>query len=128
MQLTLAQFNKLATNKNLEATNKNLEELRQETKKEFKELRQEIDRKFDAAFDLFATKEDIKELRQEMATKADIDRVLNAMDMIIKKHQDFDIELTANQGAHDRFEEKFVKSDKKIEILEKQFKTNLEAI
>lgn len=43
-------------------------------------------------------------------------------DKIIKKQQDFDAELAANLGAHNRFEEKFTKTDVRIKAVEEKFK------
>lgn len=91
MTLTPEQFNKLAT------------------KDDLKGLEKKMDKKFDAAFDLFATKDDIKELKREMANKEDINKILAAVDGIAKKHQDFEAELAANLGAHDRFEARITK-------------------
>jgi len=50
------------------------------------------------------TKEDLDAKLENMATKEDVDKILAAVDGIAKKHEDFETELTANQGAHDRFE------------------------
>lgn len=66
-------------------------------------------------FNKLVTKDDIKELEERLDAKIDkkIDRVLSAVDGIAKKHKDFETELAANQGAHDRFE-------KRIKIIEKK--------
>ncbi|MBU4375661.1 hypothetical protein KKH38_04120 [Patescibacteria group bacterium] len=45
-------------------------------------------------------------------------------DKIIKKQQDFDAELAANLGAHNRFEEKFTKNDVRIKAVEEKFKAS----
>ncbi|MBA3046900.1 hypothetical protein KJ863_04190 [Patescibacteria group bacterium] len=45
-------------------------------------------------------------------------------DKIIKKQQDFDAELAANLGAHNRFEEKFTKTDVRIKAVEEKFKAS----
>jgi len=60
-------------------------------------------------------KEDLKELEEKIGTKIDnkINQVLTAVDGIAKKHEDFKIELAANQGAHDRFEERIKGLEKK---------------
>jgi hypothetical protein len=94
MTLTPKQFNKLVT------------------KDDLKGLEKKMDKKFDAAYHMFATKDDIKELKREMATKTDVDKILAAVDGIAKKHQDFEAELAANLGAHDRFEERITKLEK----------------
>ena len=71
-------------------------------------------------FNKIATKEDLKELKREMATKEDINKILTAVDGIAKKHQDFETEFVSNIGAHDRFEEKFIKTDKRIKVVERK--------
>lgn len=75
-------------------------------------------------FNILATKEDIKEAiieSEERMTKK-IDKILTAVDGIAKNFQKFDQELVANQGAHDRFEETFAKTDKRIEVIEDKLK------
>ncbi len=94
MTLIPKQFNKLAT------------------KDDLKGLEKKIDKKFDAAYHMFAAKEDIKELKREIATKEDINKILTAVDGIAKKHQDFETELAANLGAHDRFETRIARLEK----------------
>ena len=118
MALTPEQFNKLATKEDLEklASKEDLKELKKETDKKF----DAVDKKFDVALNVFASKEDLKELKRDMATKKDINKILTAVDGIAKKHQDFETELAANQGAHDRFEEKFIKTDKRIKVVERK--------
>ena len=121
---------KLVTKKDLKkdlekfATKKDLKELRQETKKDFKNLEEKMDNKFDAAFHMFASKDDLKELKtelkQEMATKSDIDRVLTAIDSVVKEQQDSRMERTANIGAHDRIEADIVKTNKRVTVVEKK--------
>ena len=69
-------------------------------------------------------KEELKELRQEMATKEDANKILTAIDGIAKKHNDFETELVSNQGAYDRFEKKFAKTDKKIKIINNKFEAS----
>lgn len=53
-------------------------------------------------------KEDLKDLEEKIYAKIDekIDQVLTAVDGIAKKHKDFETELAANQGAHDRFKDR----------------------
>ena len=149
MKLTSEQFNKLATKKELKnlvtknelkkelknlvtknelkkelknlATKNDLKELRQESKSDLKELRQEsksdlqelrqeMNNKFDVAFDMFASKEEAKDAKNE---------ILTAIDGITKQYQEFDVGFAMNQGAHDRFEEKLLKHEKKLELLKK---------
>ena len=66
-------------------------------------------------FNKLVTKDDLKELEERLDAKIDkkIDRVLTAVDGIAKKHKDFETELAANQGAHDRFEERIKNLEKK---------------
>ncbi|MBI2459132.1 MAG: hypothetical protein HYV53_01095 [Parcubacteria group bacterium] len=71
-------------------------------------------------FNKLATKEDLKELKQEMATKEDINKILTAVDGVAKKHQNFEVEMAANVGAHERFEKKFIKTNKRVKVLEKE--------
>lgn len=71
-------------------------------------------------FDILATKDDLRELKKEMATKEDINKILAAVDGIAHKHQNFETEMTANVGAHDRFEEKFTATNGRVEVLEKK--------
>ncbi|MBU0647457.1 hypothetical protein KKC67_02890 [Patescibacteria group bacterium] len=37
-----------------------------------------------------------------------LDLAIDKDDRIVKKHNDFEIEMTANQGAHNRFEERIL--------------------
>lgn len=56
-------------------------------------------------FNKLVTKDEFNELKEGFK-KMDgkIDRILTSVDGIAKKHKDFETELAANQGAHDRFE------------------------
>ncbi|MBU4256791.1 hypothetical protein KJ586_00380 [Patescibacteria group bacterium] len=68
----------------------------------------------------------------ELEVKIDlIDEKLNLVvdkdDKIIKKQQDFEAEMAANLGAHDRFEETFAKTDKRIKVMEDKLKTKCAA-
>ena len=127
MTITSQQFNKLSTKKDLEKLvtkrdlKKDLEKLA--TKDELKKIEQKMDKKFDAAFDMFASKEDLKKLvsRDEIADVKN--EILTAIDGIARRNQDFESELAANQGAHDRFEEEHIKInkiDKRVGIIEKK--------
>ncbi|MCK5510545.1 hypothetical protein KAI65_03310 [Candidatus Parcubacteria bacterium] len=87
-----------------------------------KEIKKDFEKFAIRAFDTFSTKEDIKELRQEMATKEDINKILTAVDGITKQYQEFNIGFVMNQGAHDRFEEKIIKTEKRVEVIEKKLK------
>ena len=73
-------------------------------------------------FDILVTKDDLKEAitaSEERITKK-IDNVLTAIDGIAHKHKSFETEMTANIGAHDRFEKKFIKTNGRVEVLEKK--------
>lgn len=63
-------------------------------------------------FNKLVTKEYLDERLENMATKDDVDKILTAVDGIAKKHQDFETELAANLGAHDRFETRITKLEK----------------
>jgi len=63
-------------------------------------------------FNKLVTKDDLDEKLKNMATKEDVHKILAAVDGIAKKHEDFETELTANQGSHDRFESRI----KKLEL------------
>ena len=137
MAITTQQFNKLATKSDLK---KDLKELRQESKSDLKKLRQEskkdiagvksdlnrleekMDSKFDAAFQIFATKEDLKNLETKEEAKAAKNEILTAIDGITKQYQEFDIGFAMNQGAHDRFEERIIKTEKRVGAIEKKLK------
>ena len=130
MALTSQQFNKLATKKDLKKEVSKLatkEELKKEvsklaTKKDLEKIEEKMDNKFKAAFDIFATKEDIKNLETKEESRAAKNEILTAIDNITKQYQEFDIGFTVNQGAHDRFEEKFIKTEKRIRVIEKKLK------
>ncbi|PIR92691.1 hypothetical protein COU01_00240 [Candidatus Falkowbacteria bacterium CG10_big_fil_rev_8_21_14_0_10_44_15] len=57
-------------------------------------------------FNILATKDDLKDLKREITEELGdkIDKVLTAVDSLAKKHETFEQELTANIGAHDRFQ------------------------
>lgn len=83
-------------------------------------LKQELDQKFDEfgkkMFKTFAIKDDIKELptRDEMLQwKSEI---IKSVDSISMKFKDHDDEHTANQSAHDRFEERIGVLEKKTGV------------
>ncbi|MDO9399191.1 MAG: hypothetical protein Q7T79_00675 [bacterium] len=134
MMLTTEQYNKLSTKDDFEKFgkkfDKKIDELSVKTDKKFDavdkkidELSVKTDAKFDASLLLFATKEDLKDLSRELKEymAEETNKILNAIDGIVKKHSDFEIEMTANQGAHDRFEEQFIETDQRVKVLEKKF-------
>ncbi|MDO8593248.1 MAG: hypothetical protein Q7R92_05855 [bacterium] len=53
-------------------------------------------------FNKLVTKEYLEEKLENLATKQDVRNILAAVDGIAKKHQNFETELAANQGAHGR--------------------------
>lgn len=69
-------------------------------------------------FDKLATKEDLKELKREVATKEDVNKILTAVDGIAHKHQNFEVEMTANLGAHDRMNKKIDGHEARLKKLE----------
>ncbi|MEI6596884.1 MAG: hypothetical protein WCL13_01585 [bacterium] len=68
--------------------------------------------------------EKLAEKLENLATKEDVNKILTAVDGIAKKHQDFEVESAANVGAHDRFEEKFTKTNSRVKILEEKLGVN----
>ena len=71
-------------------------------------------------FNKLVTKDDLDNRLENIATKEDVQKILSAVDGIAKKHKDFETELAANLGAHDRFDEKFTKTNGRMETLEKK--------
>ncbi|MDP2709135.1 MAG: hypothetical protein Q8O93_03755 [bacterium] len=69
-------------------------------------------------FNKLVTKEYFEEKLKDLSTKEDINKVLAAVDGIAKKHKDFEVELAANQGAHDRMSEYIKKHETRIKKLE----------
>jgi len=56
-------------------------------------------------FAKLVTKDEFNELKTEVKEIGDnVKKILTSVDGIAKKHEDFETELTANQGSHDRFE------------------------
>lgn len=76
-------------------------------------------------FNILATKDDLKLIKEEIIEEIGekLNLILNSVDGIAKKHQDFEVELTANQGAHDRFEETFAKTNQRIKAIEVRIDT-----
>ena len=48
-----------------------------------------------------------------------IDKLLTNVDGIARNFQKFEVELAANQGGHQRFEKRFIKIEKRLDLLEK---------
>ena len=64
-------------------------------------------------FAKLVTKDEFNELKTEIKEIGDnVKKILTSVDGIAKKHEDFETELTANQGSHDRFESRI----KKLEL------------
>ena len=64
-------------------------------------------------FAKLVTKDEFNELKTEVKEIGDnVKKILTSVDGIAKKHEDFETELTANHGAHDRFESRI----KKLEL------------
>ncbi|MCK4554097.1 hypothetical protein KAU19_03990 [Candidatus Parcubacteria bacterium] len=81
-------------------------------------------------FNKIATKEDVKEavVESEERMIKKIDKILTVVDGIAKTFEDHKIEHIANIGAHDRFEEKFTKTDERIKVVEEKFKASPVAV
>ena len=75
-------------------------------------------------FNKIATKEDLKDFVTQVHFDKKIDKILTTLDGIAKIFEDHKIEHVANIGAHDRFEEKFTKTDKRIKVIEKKFEAS----
>lgn len=69
-------------------------------------------------FEKLVTKDDLNERLSDMATKQDVNTILTAVDGLAKKFDKFDGEMTANQAAHDRYEESIKELKTKVRILE----------
>lgn len=119
--LDLQQISDLLDNKLEKAFKDNNKVLREEIKdgnktlrKEFKDdikvLKGEIVDELGVIF-----KQTFNELEIEIKSlKNKVDLAIIKDDGIIKKHQDFEIELVANLGAHDRFENRIKVLEKKV--------------
>lgn len=62
--------------------------------------------------------EKLEEKLKNLATKDDINKILTAVDGLAHKHQNFEVELAANLGAHDRLGEKIDSHEVRIKKLE----------
>lgn len=71
-------------------------------------------------FSQMATKQDLKDLEYRMDEKIDkkFDRVLTAVDGVAKKLENIETELLSNQTAHDRFENRFIIIEKRLDKVE----------
>ncbi len=76
-------------------------------------------------FNKLATKKDVEGIKTELKDfKKDFfqdkNEVLNAIDGLAKKFDNFHAELAANQAAHDRFDKTITDLKKRIRNLEKK--------
>lgn len=69
-------------------------------------------------FNKLVTKDYFEEKLENIATKEDINKILTAVDGIAHKHQNFEVELAANQGAHDRLGKKIDGHEIRLKKLE----------
>jgi len=113
MELTKKQVNNFATKKDIAGVKKDVDDVKKDiagVKKDVARIDKKVgdlDKKVDRVIiDQISTKEDIKEVKETMATKEDINKVLNALDKVIKDNDDIKVEQTANVAAHDRFEKR----------------------
>jgi hypothetical protein len=67
-------------------------------------------------FNQLATKEDLNDLKEELVSKTEFRQMLNALDGIAKDVKDIKCEHTVNIAAHDRFEKRITKVEKKVRI------------
>lgn len=70
-------------------------------------------------FNQLTTKAEHEELKKDVEEiKKNVRKILTAVDGIAKKFGNHEIEHISNQAAHDKFEEKFVKIENRIETVE----------
>lgn len=64
-------------------------------------------------FAKITTKDEFNELRADVK-KMDgkIDKLLDAVEGVATRHKNFELEMTSNQAAHDRFEERIKNLEK----------------
>ena len=67
-------------------------------------------------FNKLATKEDLNNFypKDEMDNK--FDKVLTAVDGVMKKLDDIEHAFVSNQAAHDRFEERLTRIEKRLDL------------
>ncbi len=66
-------------------------------------------------FNKLATKDDLKNLEQKVDGLAEnVSYLVTAVDGIVHEMKNINSELTANIGAHDRFEDRITKIEKKL--------------
>jgi tetrahydromethanopterin S-methyltransferase subunit G len=69
-------------------------------------------------FNKLATKEDLKKFYTKNEMDEKFDKVLTAVDGVAKKLENIETELLSNQVAHDRFENRFVIIEKRLDKVE----------
>jgi len=74
------------------------------TKEDFESFKTEINKRFDKLFDVFVTKEDLEEAIKNLSTKADIDKLLTAIDAYAKKADTYFQEMVMLSRKVDRHE------------------------
>lgn len=66
-------------------------------------------------FNKLATKDEFNELKSEVQEiKGDIKYLVTAVDSVVYELKSINSELTANVGAHDRFEERITKVENQL--------------
>lgn len=66
-------------------------------------------------FNKLATKDEFNELKSEVhEMKSDIKHIVTAVDSVVYELKSINSELTANVGAHDRFETRITKLEKNL--------------
>jgi len=71
-------------------------------------------------FNKLATKQDIKDMEERLVSKAEFNKVLTSVDGLAEKIDNFQTELAANRGTHDRFEQKSIRTDKQLSVIERK--------
>ena len=70
-------------------------------------------------FDKLVTKVEFNELKKQVEeTNVNVKQILTVVDGIAKSHEDFNVEMAANQGAHDRMSETIANHEIRIKKLE----------
>lgn len=63
---------------------------------------------------MLATKEDLKEYVTKDEFRKTTDQILTAVDSVAKKLDTIKDELVSNQAAHDRFDDRITRTEKKL--------------
>ena len=67
-------------------------------------------------FNKLATKEDLNNFYQKDEMDNKFDKVLTAVDGVMKKLDDIEHAFVSNQAAHDRFEERLTRIEKRLDL------------